>query len=95
MNVEQLQRQPQSAVGIGDVLLTERLKSRRRSGVHFAGQSAKNQRHQAMMMRELNQSLPSDTVPENFLDTSGKAPARIVPAAGQNQIEFAAENSGV
>jgi hypothetical protein len=48
-----------------------------------------------MMMRELNQALPIDTVPENFLDTSGKALARIVPAAGQNQIEFAAENSGV
>jgi hypothetical protein len=76
-------------------MLTERLEARRASGAHFGGQPAKNQRHQAMMMRELNQSLPIDTVPENFLDTSGKAPARIAPAAGQNQIEFGAENSGV
>jgi hypothetical protein len=48
-----------------------------------------------MMMRELNQSLPIDTVPENFLDTRGKTPVGIIPAACKNQIEFGAENSGV
>jgi hypothetical protein len=48
-----------------------------------------------MMMGQLNQPPPIHTVPENFLDASGKAPVGIVAATGQNQVEFGIENPGV
>ena len=47
-----------------------------------------------MMLRELDHALPIHPVLKNLLDTDGKA-AQHRPAAGQNQIEFRAENSGV
>jgi hypothetical protein len=95
MNVEQFERQPQRLVRVGRVLLTKGLQSRRATGVHLGRQSTKNERHQAMMMRELRPPFPIHTVPENLLDTRGRAPVRIVAATGQNQVEFGAENAGV
>jgi len=82
-------------VRVGFVLLTKRLQSRRGSGVHLGGQPAKNQRYQPVMLRQLNQPLPVHAVPQNLLDTSGKVPVGIVTAAGEDQIEFGTESSGV
>jgi hypothetical protein len=48
-----------------------------------------------MMIRQLNQALPIDTMPENLWDTRGKAAVGIVAATSQNQIEFGSENSSV
>src|ERR1700730_15268264 len=95
MNVEQLDRQPQSAVHVGFVLLTKRLQSRRATGAHLGGQPAKNQRYQPVMLRQLNQPLPVNAVPQNLLDTSGKVSIGIGTAAGEDQSEFGAESSGV
>src|SRR6266481_7348012 len=95
MNVQQLERQPQSAVRVGLVLLAKRLQSRRASGVRLGGQPAKNQRYQPVMLCQLNQPLPIHAVPQNLLDTSGKVLVGIVTAAGENQIEFGTESSGV
>ena len=47
------------------------------------------------MLRQPNQPLPIHTLPQNLLDTGGKASVRIVTATGQNQVEFRAENAGV
>ena len=47
------------------------------------------------MMRELNQPLPIHTVTKNLLDTRASASARLITAAGENQIEFRTESAGV
>ena len=53
------------------------------------------ERDQAMMLRELQQPLPIQAVPENILDARGKLSLRVLAAAGQNQVEFRAENDAV
>ncbi len=101
MNVEQLECQPQSAVRVGFVLLTKRFQSGRVTGIHFGGQPAKNQRHQSMMLRQLNQPLPIHAVPKNLLDTRGKAAvesspqqARIKSSSGLKMLAYGEIEAG-
>ena len=101
MNVEQLECQPQSAVGIGFVQLTKRFQTGRSTGIHFGGQPAKDQRHQSMMLRQLDQPLPIHAVLQNLLDTrrkdrveSSPQQARIKSSSGLKMLAYGDDGGG-